>query len=270
MAVCAKQPIYVSRLLVLALFPCKISTMTFNCKIYLCLCLFVKLFVDCQTTVPTQSPLPPPHCEKGLCSLDSGLFLIGEPLSGHIAPDAVIISLAEFPHLSQISLKVGDLYVETAEDIPKLGSAVLVTALVRSRTSQRFTRRIANRRTGVIFGHLIVERPVPDPDIRFESLANNSLLAGVPIGLRAEVDPASLIPSPTIGCRTDECVLIYPASVRILHLDMILSNNLLVGGRPLFRPRANEHGLSFCHSKSATFYHSAPGDHVREIVESTF
>lgn len=257
-----------------SLDPCSLplqdSNNDVNSKIYLCLCLFVTLFVDCQTTVPTQSPLPLPHCEKGVCLSDNGLFITGEPLSGHMAPDAVIISLAEFPHLSQIPLKVGDLIVGTAGDIPKLGSALLGTNVIRQRTLQRFTRPIVNSHTGLKFGHLVVERPVPDPDVRFESLANKSLLAGVPTGLHAEVDLASLIPSPTIGCRTDECVFIFPASVKILHLGMILSNSLLVGGRPLFRPRANEHGLSIYHNKSAILCSSAPGEHVRKSVESRF
>ena len=69
---------------------------------------------------------------------------------------------------------------------------------------------------GKPLGLLMVDRPVPDPDTRFDSLANGPHLDSLPEDIRAKVDLASLIPSPTKGCRSDEYVYIFPVSMTCL------------------------------------------------------
>ena len=55
----------------------------------------------------------------------------GQPLIGHITPDVVVFNLPEFPGILQIPAKVGDIIVYSAEDVPSLGSAVLLADITR-------------------------------------------------------------------------------------------------------------------------------------------
>ncbi|KAL8875524.1 MAG: hypothetical protein Q9198_006131, partial [Flavoplaca austrocitrina] len=108
-------------------------------------------------------------------------------------------------------LPIGVIIVFTREDIPKLDTAHLATATTR--IGDGFGRLILQDSTsGGWLGYLVEKRPVPDPDIRFESLANDSLQVEVPNDLRANVDPESLIPSLTKGCLSSECVVIIPSA----------------------------------------------------------
>ncbi|KAI4185937.1 MAG: hypothetical protein LQ346_005781 [Caloplaca aetnensis] len=70
---------------------------------------------------------------------------------------------------------------------------------------------ILDSKNGADFGVLYVNRPTPDPDTQFQSLLDQPLIAGIPRGLRSEVDPASLIPlpTPTEGCHNRKRYVFY-------------------------------------------------------------
>ncbi|KAL8915130.1 MAG: hypothetical protein Q9172_006950 [Xanthocarpia lactea] len=75
-------------------------------------------------------------------------------------------------------------------------------------------KRYITDTNGVDIGHMIMERPIPDPDTGFKDLSQDSLLAAIPAGLRSEVNPASLIPSSTGDCKPSpaRCVLVIPSA----------------------------------------------------------
>lgn len=144
-----------------------------------------------------------------------GVGYPGEPLRDHIASDTVVIVLdanAKAGDKVKIPKTTGVMMVYSEEYVPKLDTAVLSTDIFPS-PDGKFFRNIVDPREATFIGFLLVERPVPDPDLRFEILANSSLLNGVPRGVREMVDPEALIPSPTKGCTSNTCIQIIPVGV---------------------------------------------------------
>lgn len=116
----------------------------------------------------------------------------------------------------------GHILLDKPGDIQRLSTAIVerLTSLQDSSpatdgTSKYYVRPITDPRDGAGFGVLYVNRPTPDPDTRFGSLLNETLLRGIQSGLRPEADPASLIPLPTPanGCHDiKRCIAIFPVS----------------------------------------------------------
>ena len=164
--------------------------------------------VHCQCS---PYPIPVPASTR---AYDQPNFMpIGVPLTGLITLDAVNIFSWDRPDPSLLPLKVGDIVVKTAEDIPRLGSAMLEAETYRQQhDDNKFARSILDITGGEYIGYLLVDRPNPDPDTRFQSLVDNTHRAGIQQGLRAIVEPENLIPSPTKGCTSNECMFIIPVS----------------------------------------------------------
>lgn len=174
-----------------------------------------------QRITPRLPSGPPANCTNDICwpISSNGWGVEGEPTTGHIAPDCNNVYLAvdktENPH-------PGDIIVRKVEDVPKIPSAIIRSFIFPSTwlgQGLQFVRYIHESHKGTLIGILVVMRPVPDPDTRVASLLNNSLLAGVPTGIRSELDLASLIPSPTVGCKSNGCIAVYPVSTTIAVYD---------------------------------------------------
>ena len=133
----------------------------------------------------------------------------GEPLAGYITPDTnVSIDSGPLPD------RTGDIVILKAEYESQLDSAVLDPTILRYPNFDIFKRYITNT-AGKDIGYRSMERPVPDPDVRFRDLAQDPFLETFPTGLRSALDPASLIPSRTESCGTkpSNCFLIIPVRV---------------------------------------------------------
>ena len=243
----------------------EIMTMTVHYMIYLFLSHMVSLPIMCYNPVPPRPGPPFLQCFSDLCWTDykaSG-SMVGEPLAGYITPDTniTIVDSSDSP-----SASTGDIVLYNADHIPRLESAVLGTTIL-----PRFDdfKRYITDTDGVDIGYMLMERPVPDPDTIFKDLSQDSLLAGIPAGLRSEVNPASLVPSPTEGCTksTSTCVLVIPVSIMI-DIYQISTNfdTVIVRGCLLFRSRANEHGLSPRDNESATISFATPCVDVRDCA----
>ena len=134
----------------------------------------------------------------------------GEPMRRNITPTSIIMVIDEISNAEDVStLPIGVIFVCSREDIPKLNTAHLV--METDRQGHGFVRYIQKDSTSLsrLLGFLVVKRPVPDPDIRSKSLASDPLLIGVLNDLRANVDPESLIPSPTRGCLSNDVYSLY-------------------------------------------------------------
>ncbi|KAL8639887.1 MAG: hypothetical protein Q9226_008815 [Calogaya cf. arnoldii] len=165
------------------------------------------MFVQCQVS---RYYIPIPASEKAnfLSGVEYGA-IFGEPLTRYVTLDAVNIYSIDRPDPSLLPLEVGDIGVLTAEVIPRLGYAILEAQTHRK--YDHFVRSIKDTTDGETIGWLWVDRPVPDPDTRFQSLVDSTHAAGIPQGLLAIVDPENLVPSPTKGCISNECILIIPS-----------------------------------------------------------
>lgn len=175
---------------------------------YLFLFYLAPSFIRCHNSVSPLKGPPFYQCFPELCWVDhegSG-NMSGDALSGHIAPDANISLWDAY------STRPGDIVLNDHIE-SRLDSAVLGTTILRY--SDRYVRYITDKE-GVDIGTLNIERPVPDPGTLFSDLAQDSLLAGVPTGLRSEVDPESLVPSPTEACgsRITKCSVIVPVRMK--------------------------------------------------------
>ena len=118
----------------------------------------------------------------------------------------------------------GDIIVFKADYVSKVSTATLSEDIMTedSYDSNGSLRKIfvrffssltvSNPPAAVYIGFLVIERPIPDPDTRFESLAHDPLLSRIPSGLRALADPNLLIPAPTEGCASTKCFVIIPVS----------------------------------------------------------
>lgn len=158
--------------------------------------------------VPPAPGPPFSQCYSVLCWLDgkgSGV-MTGEPLSHLMDPDTNI-SLVDANGF--FSNRTGDIGLFKSDYESYLDSAVLGTTILRDH--DRFSGWITNT-DGDDIGHMNVERPVPDPETLFHDLVQDSLVAAIPTALRSEVDPNSLIPSPTQGCESKptECYIVIP------------------------------------------------------------
>ena len=70
------------------------------------------------------------------------------------------------------------------------------------------------------------------------------ILAGVPTGLRSKVDTAVNKPSPTPGCQTTECVVVYPVGQRLSEVLSSVLTRGIVGRRFLLAPKIAECSMS--------------------------
>ncbi|KAI4248262.1 MAG: hypothetical protein L6R42_009340 [Xanthoria sp. 1 TBL-2021] len=162
------------------------------------------------------------RCDGGICVLNTDgtdFELSAELLEKHIGPNVTIINTEEY-HGDGFSIGKGVVAVRNADEAARLSSALLNRTAVLDHTvyvnhqnsETRFTQSIADAQDDPVIGLVNVDRPIPDPDTRFTSLEQDAVLGVIPSGLRPEIDPASLIPSPTEGCDNSRCVLIIPSA----------------------------------------------------------
>ena len=166
--------------------------------------------------IPESEPVPtgPPYarCSLGRCLLDSGAVINGESMERHLTPDTrFLMSGVRYANHSSI---IGDIILNIPDDVPKLPLAILLSGVYRAEEN-KFTQWISDSR-GITLGSLIVKRPMPDPDTRFESIANDSLLAAIPTCLRSVADPSFLLPSSTKACETRKCLNVVAVSNHII------------------------------------------------------
>ncbi|KAL8717751.1 MAG: hypothetical protein Q9225_005037 [Loekoesia sp. 1 TL-2023] len=170
---------------------------------------------DITSSVLLQTGLPFARCDGfGLCEKDDHGVVTGETMEKHLTPHAIIVDPSGGNSTVSSQIQVGDIVVYSEEAKAKLRSGIL-SNLVQRQTNTSFIRTIdvpdgGNRVKGL--GYLVVEPPVPGPDTIFESLAQDPLLAEIPTGLRSKVDPASIIPTPTPGCESNECIQFIPSA----------------------------------------------------------
>ncbi|KAL8833444.1 MAG: hypothetical protein Q9176_007984 [Flavoplaca citrina] len=197
-----------------------------------------------NTTVATKGS-PSIQCEDGICILkttDTDFEISTELLEKYIGPDVIIINLDEF-HGDALALAKGVItaYGTGTGTINKLISAILdntaildkVIYAIVDRNQKNFGQKILDSRDDTVaevlddtvVGSVILDRPIPDPDTRFASLAGDPVLAEVPADLRSRLDPVALIPSPTEGCDINRCVGFIPKldNGRGTSKDLILS-----------------------------------------------
>lgn len=99
-------------------------------------------------------------CQEGYCFLVSGSFEFGEPLAGHMGPNAVHVDQKAMYNDDTYPAQTGNIIVYNSDDIPKLSSAILDTFIYR-RNETQFVRYISSLDGNV--GFMVVDRPVPDP-----------------------------------------------------------------------------------------------------------
>ena len=193
---------------------------------YICTTLLLRL-VAARVNVSYNSTgsvsLPPgrlfTRCDGfGFCEKDDHGVFFGETMAQHLFPHAIYIDPTGFGWLHPDSdpatqtppvslLQIGDIVAFSDEYKQRLSSAILATSIYKW-TEELFLQEICEPGGGQYtrtLGYLVVERPFPDENMIFTQLAQEPLLAGIATGLRSEVDPSSLIPSPTSGCAHDEC-----------------------------------------------------------------
>ncbi|KAL8993439.1 MAG: hypothetical protein Q9169_006343 [Polycauliona sp. 2 TL-2023] len=178
---------------------------------------------DCPATWLDVALPPGPlytRCDGfGFCEKDDHGVVFGETMEEHLFAHAIYVSptgfgwfpsdsnhATQFPSVSP--LEVGDVVAYSDEYKQRMSSGILSTVVYKW-SEGLFIREIAEPAGGewiTFLGYLVVERPFPDEHVVFEQLAQDLLLAGIATGLRPEVDPSSLIPSPTSGCAQDECI----------------------------------------------------------------
>ncbi|KAL8918403.1 MAG: hypothetical protein Q9208_007373 [Pyrenodesmia sp. 3 TL-2023] len=227
-------------------------------------------------TISTSAKTPFAQCDDlGMCKLGDGYYVFGESMEEYIGPNVTI---------SYLGTKYdGDFYpghieLNRPEYLRRLPTAIL--GMVMSRwsspegidgTSKYFVRGILDPSDGADIGRVYIERPTPDPDTRFKSLLEDPLLAGIPTGLRSEVDPASLIPlpTPTEGCRDlTRCIAIFPVSNGSISDSLVIGSNAVIVRRCfLLWTRTDEHGLPFRRNKFDIFSYVSSGDYVSGTIK---
>ena len=198
-------------------------------------------------TIPKSVPVPtgPPYarCSLGRCLLDNGAVVNGESMEGHLAPDTnLLTSEVEF-RAAHYNSTIGDIILNFSDDVPKLPLAILQSCV--NQDGDKFIKWMFDSHNGSLLGYIVVKRPTPDPDTRFESIAQDHLLAAIPSGLRSVADPNFLVPSPTKGCATRKCVSIIPVSTRNMAILMFLTNIMSDSRSVLFWPATDQCSLSF-------------------------
>ncbi len=184
-------------------------------------------FPNSTSFVALQMGVPIARCDGyGLCeNQEDGHVVFGETMEKHLFPPSIWIENTNgtrynagdptrVDHRANATqLQIGDIIVYSANVIPVVRSAILLSAILPETEQNFFYRSIGAHPWFPIdegsldprgVGYLVVQAPVLDPDSLFEPLAQDSLFAGVPAGLRSEVDPAIVIPSPTPDCRPDK------------------------------------------------------------------
>lgn len=173
--------------------------------------------------------------------------MIGEPMTRYLTLNTSFISW----NATNSSRKVGDIvpnWLNTSRKalMESLSSAYLEPT-VYSDSSGFDIRYIRNLSapSGIHLGFMYAEPPDPDPQSLFDAWNDDSKLAGVPTGLRSEVNPAALIPTPTAGCpRLASCFLVIPVGTIKLHIIVDLTlNNVLVCRCLLFWPGSYKYSL---------------------------
>lgn len=182
-----------------------------------------------DTTIATKGS-PSIQCDYGICVLkttDTDFEISTELLEKHIGPDVIILNQDEF-HGDAFAIGKGVIAANGTDTINKLISAILgKTAILDTyiytmvyRNQKRFLQRIWDSKDDTLVGALddtlvgavILDRPTPDPETRFASLAEDQVLAKIPAELRSRLDPVALIPSPTESCDISRCVGFIPVS----------------------------------------------------------
>ena len=106
-------------------------------------------------------------------------------------------------------------HTDTKRDMDKLVDRLYTNSSsissIVNRNKTRFWRSIIDIQNGYNsmnpLGQIYINRPIPNPDMRFSTLANDPMLGKVPPSLRARIDPASIIPPATEDCQS-KCVRI--------------------------------------------------------------
>ncbi|KAL8981547.1 MAG: hypothetical protein Q9205_003704 [Flavoplaca limonia] len=206
--------------------------MAFYSMVYVFLFYFVPMIAFGDNTTVATKGSPSIQCEDGICILkttDTDFEISTELLEKYIGPDVIIINLDEF-HGDALALAKGVItaYGTGTGTINKLISAILdntaildkVIYAIVDRNQKNFGQKILDSRDDTVaevlddtvVGSVILDRPIPDPDTRFASLAGDPVLAEVPADLRSRLDPVALIPSPTEGCDINRCVGFIPSA----------------------------------------------------------
>ena len=189
------------------------------------LCLFplrgiCETFYSNKTTsfvsLPTAAPWA--DCDSfGLCEKDIYGGILGETMEKYLTPNIKVFG--GDPYAAEtLQLREGDVVVYNEEAKIRVRSGILMSLVVPI-TGDLFIRYIVvpiggNNTEGI--GYLVVGRPVPDPDTIFESLAQDPFIAEYSMELRASVDPALIIPSPTPGCAAHKCVQFLAVSIQVI------------------------------------------------------
>lgn len=165
-------------------------------------------------------------------TVSGGSILWGDPtpLTKYAQPDATIIP-ASSPDSS--NAKIGNILIDDLRDVPKLQNATIDSSKSiwkpKDKNGEFYVKGYS---TGIwlaaenrFLGLLLVDTPVPDPKGRFENLASDPLLSGVPSAIQSLVNPSSVIPPPTKGCETAGCVVVFPVSF-VQKIRRIFSHNI--------------------------------------------
>ena len=149
-------------------------------------------------------------------------------------------------------VNVGDIVIPSPADGARVAAATLDVRTYRKNrlnTGIKVYYRIIKDAKGDYVGYQVINTPVPDPETRFASLAADSLLAGVPTGLRSIVDVENVIPAGGTQCGAKECVIIFPVSIfnscsPLLRALRYISDNHLERRRLFRRAKTNQYSLS--------------------------
>lgn len=198
---------------------------------------FLPLLVLTEVMFPTATSFvsletggPFARCDGfGLCEKSDGGVCFGETMEKHLFPHAILLeingtiysyedSMKSTKIIDRSQLQIGDIVIYEEEFKRRLRSGILLTVVYKM-TETLFYRQIGEAKgwNDTFLGYLVVEPPVQDPDSFFGSLVQDPLLAGIPTGLRSQVDPAVVIPPPTPGCRPDKCYQFIAVSISITY-----------------------------------------------------
>ncbi|CAL8585158.1 hypothetical protein XPA_010738 [Xanthoria parietina] len=193
--------------------------MTLCGTLCLFLSLFAPVFADGDDTVSVPDEFPTLRCDGGYCELNTAgtnFEPSAELLEKQIGPKVIIINTEEYSG-DGFSIGPGVIAVRNADEAARLSDALLhrtatLDDTVYQKSETLFTQNILDAHDDAVIGLVNVERPSPDPDTRFASLEQDPMLGAIPTDLRSEIDPASLIPSPTDDCDESKCVKIIPSA----------------------------------------------------------
>lgn len=177
------------------------------------------VFSTATNTISLETGIPLARCDGfGLCEKDDGGVVFGETMEDHLHPRAIWIDSEGISFRSTANpsgVEIGDIVVFDGAFVSNLRSGILDTTAYRAtiKLSRRYIWFNAGGESHDLVGYLAVEPPITDSSIVFDSLVQDPLLAEIPSGLRAQVDPAMVIPSPTPGCEVDNCYQFIAVSI---------------------------------------------------------